>query len=100
MPHEGSTNGLCVDGVSYEQFRDAWAPENDDDAYPAVVSVGRSVTNDRQVITILEVDVAPEKFASVAGSLTRPDALQRLAEIVESTELEGVYEQVVKTDGT
>jgi hypothetical protein len=85
-------------GVTYEQFRDAWAPENGGD-YPATVSVSRSTTNDRQVLTILELDIAPDQFASVAGSLTRPGALQRLAGIVESTELEGIYEQIFNNAG-
>jgi hypothetical protein len=84
-------------GVSYEQFLAAWAPEAAHGDYPASVSVSRSTRNDRQVVTILELDVAPGDFTSVAGSLTRPDALDRLAEIVESTQLEGLYEQVLGT---
>jgi len=62
--------------------------------YPARASVGRNVSNDRQVITILELDVAAEEFAAVAGSLTRPDAVARLEEIVAATELQGVWEDV------
>lgn len=81
-------------GVTYEQFRDAWMPERVEGHYPARTSVGRNVSNDRQVITILELDVAAEDFAAVAGSLTRPDAPGRLADIVATTELEGVYEDV------
>jgi hypothetical protein len=78
-------------GVSYEQFKDAWVPERVNGSYPARASIGRNVTDDRQVITIIEVDAAPEHFAA----LTRPDALNRIAELVESTQLEGVYEQVL-----
>jgi hypothetical protein len=48
-------------------------------------------------MTILELDMTPDRFASVAAWLTRADALRNLAEIVESTELEGVYEQVFDT---
>ncbi|MGI8722424.1 MAG: hypothetical protein ACR2JG_09380 [Geodermatophilaceae bacterium] len=81
-------------GVTYEQFRDAWMPEGVEGHYAARTSVGRNVSNDRQVITILELDVAAEDFAAVAGSLTRPDAPGRLDEIVATTELEGVYEDV------
>ncbi len=81
-------------GVTYEQFKHAWMPERVDGEYPARTSVGRSVSNDRQVITILELDMSVEEFGAVAASLTRPDALERLAEIVETTELEGLYQEV------
>ncbi len=81
-------------GVAYEQFRDAWMPERVEGHYPSRTSVGRNLANARQVITILELDVAADDFAAVAGSLTRPDAPQRLEEIVATTELEGVYEDV------
>lgn len=66
--------------------------------YPATVRVSRNVANDRQVITILELDVPAAEFKIASGSLTRPDALERLAEIVEATDLEGLYEDVF--DGT
>ncbi len=81
-------------GVTYEQFKDAWVPERVEGHYPARTSVGRNVSNDRQVITILELDVAAGEFGAIAASLTRPDAAERLGEIVETTELEGVYEDV------
>ena len=80
-------------GVTYEQFRDAWAPE-DMDGYPATVSVSRNVANDRQVITVLELDMSLAEFEDKRAALTRPDALERLAGIVAATELEGLYEEV------
>ena len=84
-------------GMSYEQSLAVWAPEGGGGAYPASVSVSRSVADDRQVVTILELDISVGQFSSVAGSLTRSDALDRLTEVVESTQLEGLYEQVFDT---
>jgi hypothetical protein len=81
-------------GVSYEQFRDAWLPEGTDGSHPVTVTVSRNTANDRQVITLLEVDASPEEFAAISGSLARPDALERLNLIVESTEVAGVFEEV------
>jgi hypothetical protein len=46
------------------------------------------------VITIVEVDVPVAEFETASAALTRPDARQRLAEIVEATDLEGLYEDV------
>ena len=80
-------------GVTYEQFKEAWVPE-DVDGYPAKVSVSRNVADDRQVITVLELDMSLTEFEDKRTALTRPDALERLAEIVETTELEGLYEEV------
>ena len=54
----------------------------------------RNVANDRQVITIIEIDVAPAEFRSASASLIRPDSLARLAQIVETTQLKGVYEDI------
>lgn len=81
-------------GVSYEQFRRAWVPEGLSGPYPATARVARNLANDRQVITIIELDVPAAEFKTASAALTRPDALGRLAEIVESTELEGVYEDI------
>ncbi|MGN9844240.1 hypothetical protein ACTMTI_39565 [Nonomuraea sp. H19] len=80
-------------GVTYEQFKDAWVPE-DMDGYPAKVSVSRDVADDRQVITVLELDMSPAEFEDKQAALTRSDALERLAEIVHTTELVGLYEEV------
>jgi hypothetical protein len=81
-------------GVTYEQFKDAWVPEQTAGDYPATVRIARNVANDRQVITILELDVPVSEFESASAALTRPDALQRLDEIVQATDLEGLYEDV------
>lgn len=81
--------------VSYEQFKDAWVPERDGGAYPATASISRSLADDRQVITIIELDVAADDFPAAATTLTRPDALSRIADLIESTQLEGVYEHVM-----
>jgi hypothetical protein len=56
--------------------------------------VARNVANDRQVITIIEIDLPPAEFRSGSVSLTRPDSLAQLADIVETTQLEGVYEDI------
>lgn len=81
-------------GVSYDQFKEAWVPEDVDGDYPVTASVSRNSADDRQVITILELDVTLEQFATMRASLARPDALARLSDIVETTELEGLYEEV------
>ena len=81
-------------GVTCEQFKDAWLPEGLHDRYPTTARVARSLSDDRQVITIIELDVPAAEFQAAVASLTRPDAIQRLSAIVESTQLEGVFEDI------
>lgn len=85
-------------GISYEEFIDAWVPEEFAVDYPATFSVSRNAADERQVLTILELDIGPAQFNQVVYSLTRPDALPRLTELVASTELEGIFEHLVDID--
>ena len=75
--------------MAYEQFKHAWVPEDVDGDYPAKVSVGRNLTNDWQVIMILELEISATEFEEKRAALTRPDTLERRAEIVDTTELTG-----------
>jgi hypothetical protein len=81
-------------GVTYQQFKQAWVPEGLHGQYPAAVRVARSLADDRQVLTIIEMDIQPDEFQTASAALARSDALDRLAGIVETTELEGVYEDI------
>lgn len=80
--------------VTYEQFKEAWLPEGLKDRYPTTARVARNLSDARQVITIIELDVPAEEFRSASASLTHPDSLQRLEKVVESTQLQAVYEDV------
>jgi hypothetical protein len=86
-------------GVTYEQFLQAWLPQDLDGGYPAKVSVARDVADERRVITILELDMSMAEFEEKRAALTRPDSLDRLAEIVDTTELQGLYEDVFELPG-
>lgn len=81
-------------GVTYEQFKDAWLPEGLQGSYPTTARVARNLADDRQVITIIELDVPAAEFTTASASLTHPDSLRRLERIVESTQLQAVYEDV------
>ncbi|PZG17237.1 hypothetical protein [Nonomuraea aridisoli] len=50
-----------------------------DGSYPANARIARHVADDRQVITILELDMSLAEFEDRRAALTRPDALQRLS---------------------
>ena len=80
-------------GKTIDDYIEAWLPEGGEpDGVRTTIS--RSTTNERQILTVLEVDVSAEEYGDLATSLVKPNAWERLSEVVESTELETVFEQV------
>jgi hypothetical protein len=87
-------------GITDEQFIDAWMPRGLTlDSYPARVTISRSLTEERQIISTFELDMPADRLADALPTLVHPDSAQRLAEIVESTQLEAVYKDMT-TFGT
>ena len=80
-------------GVTDQQFIQAWMPPGmTPDSYPSAVSVSHNLTDDRQIISIVEVDVAAKDLPGVLAYLVHPDSADRLDEVIESTQLEAVFE--------
>jgi hypothetical protein len=77
-------------GISLDEFIAAWMPEGDD-PYPAGLEVAVDPSNDRRVITIVRFDGTLEELQNAMPRLVHPESLDRLAKIVETTELENVY---------
>jgi hypothetical protein len=80
-------------GVSVDEFVRAWAPDNGE-PYPAAVEVAVDPADDRRILTIVRFDGDMAAFQAAMPRLIHPDSHQRLNELVESTELESVYESV------
>jgi hypothetical protein len=78
-------------GVSVERFVRAWAPDGDE-PYPAGVEVALDPADDRRILTVIRFDGSMPEFRAAIPRLIHPESRARLAELVESTELEGVYE--------
>lgn len=78
-------------GVSVEQFVEAWAPEGEE-PYPAGVEVALDPADERRILTIIRFDGSMQDFHDAMPRLIHPQSHQRLAAVVESTQLEGVYE--------
>ncbi|WP_454199702.1 hypothetical protein [Nocardia sp. Marseille-Q1738] len=81
------------DGVSLEQFVQAWAPEGSD-PYPAQVEIAVDPQNTRRVLTIVRFNGSMGDFEEAMPRLIHPESHRRLDEVVASTSLEGVYESV------
>ncbi|MCU1407394.1 MAG: hypothetical protein JWQ43_3697 [Glaciihabitans sp.] len=78
-------------GKTIEDYLDAWVPDDADKLEGVRTSISQSTTNERQILTIIEVDASTEEYGDIAPKLVKPDAWDRLAEVVESTELETVF---------
>jgi hypothetical protein len=78
-------------GVSVDQFVGAWAPDGGE-PYPAGVEVALDPADDRRILTIIRFDGGMPEFQAAIPRLVHPESRARLAELVESTELEAVYE--------
>ncbi|MGH3430276.1 MAG: hypothetical protein ACRDQZ_22360 [Mycobacteriales bacterium] len=80
-------------GVSVEEFVRAWAP-NGPESYSAQVEVALDPADDRRILTIIRFDGSLEDFEQATPRLIHPQSHERLDKIVESTQLEGVYQSV------
>ncbi len=80
-------------GVPVDRFVAAWAPDGDE-PYPAGVEVALDPADDRRILTVIRFDGGMSEFQAAIPRLIHPESRARLAELVESTELEGVYETV------
>lgn len=78
-------------GVSVDQFVSAWAPDAGE-PYPAGVEVALDPADDRRILTIIRFDGDMPEFRAAIPRLIHSESRARLAQLVESTELEGVYE--------
>ena len=84
------------DGVSDDQYIDAWMPEGvSREDYPARVSISHSTVDERQTVTVFEFDGDPEHVLDALGALVRPDWRDRVAEVIEGTDVETIYVDTV-----
>ena len=84
------------DGVTDDQYIDAWMPEGvSREDYPARVSVSHSTVDERQTVTVFEFEGDPEHVLDALGALVRPDWRDRVAEVIEGTDVETIYVDTV-----
>jgi hypothetical protein len=80
------------DGVSDDQYIEAWMPEGvSREDYPARVSISHSTVDERQTVTVFEFEGDPEHVLDALGALVRPDWRDRVAEVIEGTDVETIY---------
>jgi hypothetical protein len=83
-------------GVTDDDSIAAWMPEGTDRAdYPARVTVSHSTADERSTVTLLEFEGAPDHVLDALGALVRPDWRDRVAEVVEGTDVETLFVETV-----
>ena len=84
-------------GVTDDQYIDAWMPEGvDREAYKAHVTVSHSTVHERETVTVFEFEGDSENVLDALGELVRPDWRDRVAEVVETTAVETIYEDTAE----
>ena len=84
------------DGVSDDQYIDAWMPEGvSREDYPARVSISHSTVEERQTVTVFEFEGDPEHVLDALAALVRRDWRDRVAEVIEGTDVETIYVDTV-----
>ena len=80
------------DGVSDDDYIAAWMPEGvSREDYPAKVTVSHSTVDERETVTVFEFEGDAENVLDALGDLVRPDWRDRVAEVIEGTDVETIY---------
>jgi hypothetical protein len=88
------------EGVTYEQFREAWQPEHGFGREVRVLNAP-NVDDPRQIVSVgLMPDATKEDVPAFLESVARSEAERhrRIDEVIESIELRGIYEVVGDED--
>ncbi len=62
------------------------------DPYPAALEIAVDPSDDRRVVAIVRFDGSLDDFYRVWPRLVHPEAIDRLAGLVETTDLQTIYE--------
>lgn len=80
------------EGVSDDDYIAAWMPEGvSRDDYQAKVTVSHSTVHERQTVTVFEFEGDKDDVLQELGGLVRPDWRDRVAEVVEGTDVETIF---------
>jgi hypothetical protein len=83
-------------GVTDDEYVAAWMPEGlAREDYPAKVSVSHSTVDERETVTVFEFEGDPANVLDSLGALVRPDWRERVAEVIEGTDVETIYVETV-----
>jgi hypothetical protein len=93
-------------GVTFEQFKDAWAAEPGYMSAPGHVGTpvrvthARRIGDDREIVSYALLDMSPDQLRQLETGMAAPERLRhdRLDAVVESTVIKGFYEVIDVTE--
>ena len=87
------------EGKTLEDFRDAWFPDQGFGVSSRVL-MARRVDNEREILTVGFVDLPRDQLDQGLQQVEANEAIRhdRIAEVIESTVLTGIYEIVDDND--
>ncbi len=89
------------EGVSFEEFRRAWEP---DEGFgpPTTVWHARRLDDDREIVSVGMIDVGPERMPELAERFGASEARRHesIDRVIESTPFRAIYEVVAEVDLT
>ena len=88
------------EGKTYEDFLEAWYPDKGFGFGGRGPITGRSLTDEREILTIGFVDLASDELNDAMARVADQESVRhdRLDEVIESTELRALYEQLDEFD--
>lgn len=89
------------EGVSFEEFRRAWEPD-EGFGVPTTVWHARRLDDEREIVSVGMIDVGPERMPELierfgASEARRHESIDR---VIEATPFRAVYEVVAEVDLT
>ena len=88
------------EGKTYEDFLEAWYPDKGFGFGGRGPITARSLTDEREILTIGFVDLASDELNDAMARVADQESVRhdRLDDVIESTELRALYEQLDEFD--
>lgn len=88
------------EGASFEDFRGAWEPEAGHFGGPVWVTHARRTDNEREILSFSLIDISAEEMSAALQRIAEGEKRrhERIAEVIETTVVTGIYEVVAEVD--
>jgi hypothetical protein len=88
--------------VTFNEFKEAWLAEPNHFGQPVLVTHGKSLVDDREIVSYALLDLSPEELGAALGDqqLVQGEAARhdRIDAVIERTVVRGFYEIVDETE--
>ena len=88
------------EGVSFEDFRKAWEPEVGHFGHPMRVVHARRTDEEREILSFAFLDISAQELSTALERIAEGEKQRhdRIAEVIETTVVSGIYEVITEVD--